>query len=129
MTLRCAILDDYQNVALKMADWSPLTGKVEITVFLCDLARDELLFHALAGRIELHTVQLHRGISYAFLVFVNAFTVKSSIINLLRIALASRCTSSGSTWTTSSVSGDRASALPAARRTPPAGRRPGRREP
>ncbi len=33
MTLRCAILDDYQNVALKMADWSPLKGKVDITVF------------------------------------------------------------------------------------------------
>lgn len=33
MALRCAILDDYQNVALKMADWSPLTGKADITVF------------------------------------------------------------------------------------------------
>jgi phosphoglycerate dehydrogenase-like enzyme len=31
--LRCAILDDYQNVALQMADWSPLTDKVEVTVF------------------------------------------------------------------------------------------------
>lgn len=33
MTLRCAILDDYQNVALKMANWSPLQDKVDITVF------------------------------------------------------------------------------------------------
>jgi phosphoglycerate dehydrogenase-like enzyme len=33
MTLRCAILDDYQNVALQMADWSPLSDKVEVTVF------------------------------------------------------------------------------------------------
>ena len=33
MTLRCAILDDYQNVALKMADWSALKGKAEVTVF------------------------------------------------------------------------------------------------
>ncbi len=33
MTYRCAILDDYQNVALTMADWSPLKGKVDITVF------------------------------------------------------------------------------------------------
>ena len=33
MTLRCAILDDYQNVALTMADWSPLRGKADITVF------------------------------------------------------------------------------------------------
>ena len=33
MTLRCAILDDYQNVALKLADWSKITKDVEITVF------------------------------------------------------------------------------------------------
>lgn len=33
MVLRCAILDDYQNVALKLADWSPLAGAVETTVF------------------------------------------------------------------------------------------------
>ena len=31
--LRCAILDDYQNVALKLADWSKITKDVEITVF------------------------------------------------------------------------------------------------
>jgi phosphoglycerate dehydrogenase-like enzyme len=28
-----AILDDYQNVALEMADWSPLAGRAAITVF------------------------------------------------------------------------------------------------
>jgi len=33
MPNRVAILDDYQNVALKLADWSPLKNKVEITVF------------------------------------------------------------------------------------------------
>ena len=31
--LRIAILDDYQNVALEMADWSPLAGRAAITVF------------------------------------------------------------------------------------------------
>jgi D-3-phosphoglycerate dehydrogenase len=31
--LRCAILDDYQNVALQMADWSPLADRLETTVF------------------------------------------------------------------------------------------------
>ncbi len=30
---RCAVLDDYQDVALKMADWSGLAGEVDITVF------------------------------------------------------------------------------------------------
>ena len=33
MPLRCAILDDYQNVALTMADWSKLSGDVDIRVF------------------------------------------------------------------------------------------------
>jgi phosphoglycerate dehydrogenase-like enzyme len=30
---RCAILDDYQNVALKMADWNALAPDVAVTVF------------------------------------------------------------------------------------------------
>jgi phosphoglycerate dehydrogenase-like enzyme len=31
--LRCAILDDYLNVALSVADWSKVTDRVDITVF------------------------------------------------------------------------------------------------
>jgi D-3-phosphoglycerate dehydrogenase len=31
--LRCAILDDYQNVALQLADWSRLGDRVEIKTF------------------------------------------------------------------------------------------------
>lgn len=31
--LRCAILDDYQNVALRLANWSSLADRVDITVF------------------------------------------------------------------------------------------------
>jgi phosphoglycerate dehydrogenase-like enzyme len=31
--MRCAILDDYQNVALKMADWSAISKTVEIKAF------------------------------------------------------------------------------------------------
>lgn len=31
--IKVAILDDYQNVALTMADWSPLRGLADITVF------------------------------------------------------------------------------------------------
>jgi phosphoglycerate dehydrogenase-like enzyme len=31
--IRIAILDDYQNVAREMADWSPLAGRAEIIVF------------------------------------------------------------------------------------------------
>jgi D-3-phosphoglycerate dehydrogenase len=31
--LRCAILDDYQNVALQMADWTQLADRLDVTVF------------------------------------------------------------------------------------------------
>ena len=33
MAVRCAILDDYQNVALRLADWSKLNDRVEVKVF------------------------------------------------------------------------------------------------
>ena len=33
MATRVAILDDYQNVALKLADWSKLGKDVEVKVF------------------------------------------------------------------------------------------------
>ena len=33
MPLRCAILDDYQNVALKLADWGKLAGEVDVRVY------------------------------------------------------------------------------------------------
>jgi len=33
MRLRCAILDDYQNVALSLADWSRIEDRVETAVF------------------------------------------------------------------------------------------------
>lgn len=36
-----AVLDDYQNIALAMADWSPLAGRAAITVFPDHLADPE----------------------------------------------------------------------------------------
>ena len=48
MTLRCAILDDYQNVALKMADWPSLAGKADITVFNHHLGEAAAVVKALA---------------------------------------------------------------------------------
>lgn len=42
MALRCAVLDDYQNVALKMADWSK--AGAQVTVFNAPLGgRDEVI--------------------------------------------------------------------------------------
>ena len=41
---RVAILDDYQNVSLEMADWSPLAGRTVITVFNDHLSKlDEIV--------------------------------------------------------------------------------------
>jgi phosphoglycerate dehydrogenase-like enzyme len=42
-----AILDDYQNVALQMADWSRLEGKAKITVFNDHVAEAEALVERL----------------------------------------------------------------------------------
>jgi phosphoglycerate dehydrogenase-like enzyme len=39
--IKIAILDDYAKVALKLADWSALDGKAEITVFDRHLTEDE----------------------------------------------------------------------------------------
>ncbi|MBC7584972.1 MAG: D-2-hydroxyacid dehydrogenase family protein [Tardiphaga sp.] len=45
--LRCAILDDYQNVALKLADWGPLADRVETTVFDAPFASPDAAIVAL----------------------------------------------------------------------------------
>jgi len=50
MRHRCAILDDYQNVALKMADWSGLADQVDIEVFNAPLGGPEQLVAALKDK-------------------------------------------------------------------------------
>src|SRR6202045_3034778 len=49
MALRCAILDDYQNVVLKVADWSKLKDEVEFTVFNAHLGGPDKVVAALQG--------------------------------------------------------------------------------
>src|ERR1700722_12204160 len=49
MPLRCAILDDYQNVALSMADWSTVGNDVEIKVFNEHLGAPDKVIAALQG--------------------------------------------------------------------------------
>src|ERR1700754_1682367 len=46
--MRVAILDDYQNVALSMADWSDVAARVEITVFNDHLADQDAVVKRLA---------------------------------------------------------------------------------
>jgi phosphoglycerate dehydrogenase-like enzyme len=46
---RCAILDDYQNVALKVTDWSKVAGDLDIKVFNEHLGGAEHVIKALAG--------------------------------------------------------------------------------
>jgi D-3-phosphoglycerate dehydrogenase len=48
MTYRCAVLDDYQNVALSLADWSSLNGEVDVTVFNQSLGGQDEVVAALA---------------------------------------------------------------------------------
>ena len=47
MVLRCAILDDYQNVALSSTDWSKVGGDVEIKVFNAHLGSTDKVVAAL----------------------------------------------------------------------------------
>ncbi len=49
MPLRCAILDDYQNVALTVADWSKVNADVEIRVFNDHLGSADKVIAALQG--------------------------------------------------------------------------------
>ena len=49
MPIRCAILDDYQNVALSMTDWSKVKGDVEIKVFNQHLGSADEVVAALKG--------------------------------------------------------------------------------
>jgi phosphoglycerate dehydrogenase-like enzyme len=49
MAFRCAILDDYQNVALTMADWSKVKADVEIKVFNEHLGAADKVIAALKG--------------------------------------------------------------------------------
>jgi phosphoglycerate dehydrogenase-like enzyme len=49
MPLRCAILDDYQNVALTMADWSRVKPDIEIKVFNQHLGSADKIIAALHG--------------------------------------------------------------------------------
>jgi phosphoglycerate dehydrogenase-like enzyme len=46
---RCAILDDYQNVALKMADWSKVAADLDIKVFNEPLGGPDEVARALQG--------------------------------------------------------------------------------
>jgi phosphoglycerate dehydrogenase-like enzyme len=46
---RCAILDDYQNVALKVADWSKVAGELDIKVLNEHLGGQENVVKALQG--------------------------------------------------------------------------------
>jgi phosphoglycerate dehydrogenase-like enzyme len=49
MAVRCAILDDYQNVALQSADWSSVKKDVEIRVFNEHLGGPDKVVAALKG--------------------------------------------------------------------------------
>jgi phosphoglycerate dehydrogenase-like enzyme len=49
MRYRCAVLDDYQNVAMKMADWDRIAGDVDVTVFNNHMPSPDEVNRALVG--------------------------------------------------------------------------------
>lgn len=49
MRLHCTVLDDYQGVALSAADWSPLDGRVDVSVLREQVADEDDLAARLAG--------------------------------------------------------------------------------
>ncbi|WP_409304731.1 D-2-hydroxyacid dehydrogenase family protein [Peribacillus sp. SCS-155] len=48
MKLKCAILDDYQNVALKIADWSTIKDHIEFKAFHENLKNESELINAVS---------------------------------------------------------------------------------
>jgi phosphoglycerate dehydrogenase-like enzyme len=46
---RCAVLDDYQNIALKIADWSKVAGDLDIKVFNAHLGAQDRVIEALGA--------------------------------------------------------------------------------
>jgi D-3-phosphoglycerate dehydrogenase len=46
---RCAVLDDYQNIALKIADWSKVAGDLDIKVFNTHLGAQDRVIEALGA--------------------------------------------------------------------------------
>ncbi|MFF4626965.1 D-2-hydroxyacid dehydrogenase family protein [Streptomyces griseorubiginosus] len=48
MRLRCAVLDDFQQVATTLADWSPLADRVEVVSYDSHFADEDALAAALA---------------------------------------------------------------------------------
>lgn len=49
MRLRCAVLDDFQNIATKVADWSPVQDRVEVVSFTEHFTSEDALADALAN--------------------------------------------------------------------------------
>src|SRR5215475_10955887 len=57
MRYRCAVLDDYQNVALKLADWSKIAADVDVTVFNQHLGGPDEVQRALT---DFHIISMMR---------------------------------------------------------------------
>ncbi|HVV62543.1 MAG TPA: D-2-hydroxyacid dehydrogenase family protein [Pseudolabrys sp.] len=49
MSVKAAILDDYQNVAMKFADWSPIAKDVDVKVFNDPIGGPDAVIKALQG--------------------------------------------------------------------------------
>ncbi|RKN84207.1 D-2-hydroxyacid dehydrogenase family protein [Paenibacillus ginsengarvi] len=59
MMLNCAILDDYQQVAMRMADWAPLRDRLDIRSFQCHFESEDELAAAI-GDCEIVVIMRER---------------------------------------------------------------------
>jgi phosphoglycerate dehydrogenase-like enzyme len=59
MKLRCAVLDDYQKVAMDLADWSSILDKVEVKCFTEHIKQEDQLVEAI-GDCEIVVIMRER---------------------------------------------------------------------
>ncbi|MEI4770137.1 D-2-hydroxyacid dehydrogenase family protein [Psychrobacillus sp. FJAT-51614] len=84
MKIRCAILDDYQHVALNMADWSSILDRVEVKSFPNHIESEEELVHAIRD-FEIVVIMRERT-SFTASVFDNLPHLKLLITSGMRNA-------------------------------------------
>ena len=83
--VKVAVLDDYQGVALRYADWTVLDGRAEITVFRDHLHEREVV-HQLGHAVEFlpHVAAYFRGITLTANLHLTAPTTHAAVLELYR---------------------------------------------
>jgi pyridoxine 4-dehydrogenase len=80
--IRVAILDDYQNVSLEMADWSPLAGRAAITVFNDHLSNLDKVVERLLPFVQRQGKVRHIGLSEVSVAQLAAVRRLASVVSV-----------------------------------------------